>query len=300
MEVSCPFSDTGTINGCYRLCDRSRLSLAPGAAGLCKTGGRSRAPTSAPPPLRDVTPGASLRPEGVVSAALGGRCQGPRMRLARAAGDSLRAYVRARRSRVAGSARGVGSLPAAGQARALAATAMSAIIEQEFQKIDATNDWQARYLVSERGRSGAAPAGGRTGRGPRAGSARCRSEPPQRGAEAAGPRLAFRCTQRNCRQPLRMRPGGGRRCSLGGGAGGRQRAGAVPRALPLRLRAARRRGCWRRTAPARSRRRPEPLSRVLAAGSGGLSRAAWSEPGQRVLPAVSRQSGKLHVIIPIR
>ncbi|XP_064909167.1 tyrosine-protein phosphatase non-receptor type 2 isoform X4 [Columba livia] len=68
------------------------------------------------------------------------------MRLARAAGDSLRAYVRARRSRVAGSARGVGSLPAAGQARALAATAMSAIIEQEFQKIDATNDWQARYL----------------------------------------------------------------------------------------------------------------------------------------------------------
>ncbi|XP_071660372.1 tyrosine-protein phosphatase non-receptor type 2 isoform X2 [Patagioenas fasciata] len=68
------------------------------------------------------------------------------MRLVRAAGDSLRAYVRARRSRVAGSACGVGSLPAAGQARALAATAMSAIIEQEFQKIDATNDWQARYL----------------------------------------------------------------------------------------------------------------------------------------------------------
>ncbi|XP_065484287.1 tyrosine-protein phosphatase non-receptor type 2 isoform X1 [Caloenas nicobarica] len=68
------------------------------------------------------------------------------MRLARAARDSLRAYVRGRRSRVAGSARGVGSLPASGQARALAATAMSAIIEQEFQKIDATNDWQARYL----------------------------------------------------------------------------------------------------------------------------------------------------------
>ncbi|XP_061850464.1 tyrosine-protein phosphatase non-receptor type 2 isoform X3 [Colius striatus] len=52
---------------------------------------------------------------------------------------------RARRSRVVGSARGVGSVPASGQARA-PAVAMSATIEQEFQEIDAANDWQARYL----------------------------------------------------------------------------------------------------------------------------------------------------------
>ncbi|KAM6374696.1 tyrosine-protein phosphatase non-receptor type 2 isoform 4-T5 [Alca torda] len=53
---------------------------------------------------------------------------------------------RARRSPVVGSARGAGSAPASPRARALVATAMSAIIEQEFQEIDATNDWQARYL----------------------------------------------------------------------------------------------------------------------------------------------------------
>ncbi|KAM6103575.1 tyrosine-protein phosphatase non-receptor type 2 isoform 3-T3 [Theristicus caerulescens] len=46
---------------------------------------------------------------------------------------------RARRSRVVGSARGAGGLPAA-------TAAMSAMIEQEFQEIDAANDWQARYL----------------------------------------------------------------------------------------------------------------------------------------------------------
>ncbi|KAM6409961.1 tyrosine-protein phosphatase non-receptor type 2 isoform 3-T3 [Pluvialis apricaria] len=53
---------------------------------------------------------------------------------------------RARRSRVVGSARGVGGFSACRQARALTVAAMSAIIEQEFQEIDANNDWQARYL----------------------------------------------------------------------------------------------------------------------------------------------------------
>lgn len=49
---------------------------------------------------------------------------------------------------------GVGSSAAAGPAGAPAAPpntgtgAMSAAIEREFQEIDATNDWQARYLVS--------------------------------------------------------------------------------------------------------------------------------------------------------
>ncbi|XP_074432684.1 tyrosine-protein phosphatase non-receptor type 2 isoform X4 [Larus michahellis] len=63
-------------------------------------------------------------------------------------GGSSGGAERARCSPVVGSVRGAGSEPASPRARALVATAaaMSAIIEQEFQEIDATNDWQARYL----------------------------------------------------------------------------------------------------------------------------------------------------------
>lgn len=52
--------------------------------------------------------------------------------------------------------------------RSAPAAAMSAAIEREFQEIDATNDWQARYLVSGRGFDRLA------GRGPRSAGARCR------------------------------------------------------------------------------------------------------------------------------
>lgn len=135
-----------------------------------------RLPTARPSHLRaaprppDVTPGASPLPGGVVSAALGWaepwaahapstggsgtRCE---CMCARGGGGA----ERARRSRVVGSARGAGSLSACRQARAPAAAAMSAIIEQEFQEIDATNDWQARYLVSGGGRSGSEREGER-------------------------------------------------------------------------------------------------------------------------------------------
>ncbi|XP_071593216.1 tyrosine-protein phosphatase non-receptor type 2 isoform X4 [Heliangelus exortis] len=71
---------------------------------------------------------------------------------ARGGGGGSSGAEREGRSRVAASARGAGRSPASGKARAPAAAAtaitaaMSAIIEQEFQEIDATNDWQARYL----------------------------------------------------------------------------------------------------------------------------------------------------------
>lgn len=39
----------------------------------------------------------------------------------------------------------------AGGGSAALAAAMSAVIEREFQEIDATNEWQARYLVSGEG-----------------------------------------------------------------------------------------------------------------------------------------------------
>lgn len=209
------------------------------------------------------------------------------------------------RSRVAGSVREVGSVPASGQARAPAAAAMSAIIEQEFQEIDAANDWQARYLVSEGDRSGSAPPGrgGRTGRGPAAGSARCRYAPPQRGAEVAGPRLCFRCTQENCGPALRMLAGGGRRGGLAGGAGSAQAPCGAPCPCACAPPAA---GVLGAAAPARARRRPGPLSRVLAGGSGGLGAEGLTErlspvkAGEGVFPAVSRQSGKLYLMPSVR
>lgn len=79
--------------------------------------------------------------------------------------------MRARRCREAGGcARAVASSPLGllrtGSRAPAAAAIMSAAIEREFQEIDATNDWQARYLVSRAAWS--APAGeqqgGRAGR----------------------------------------------------------------------------------------------------------------------------------------
>lgn len=115
--------------------------------------------------------------------------------------------MRARRSRVVGSVRGVGSVPASGGAHALAA-AMLATIEREFQEIEATNDWQARYLVSKGGRSGSAPsrrAAARVRRGPPVGSAGTGTRRLSGERKLQGPGSVFRCTQGSCGQALRMR-----------------------------------------------------------------------------------------------
>lgn len=201
--------------------------------------------------------------------------------------------MRARRSRAVGGGRGVGGLPASGQARAPAATAMAAIVEQEFQEIDATNDWQARYLVREEaGRqagsggvpppataAAAAASGGRgEGRDPAAPVAGMRRLSGER--KSLGHGLVFRCTQRNCGQAPRMLAGGGRRFSQGGAGEGVVSAQA-PRRCACALAGGG--GCWRRRAPARARWRPGPLRRLRAAGRGGLNRVGRCESGEGVL-----------------
>lgn len=155
---------------------RRRRASRPPAGGassprclllLCSPGAWPR------PPSLD---GAGLRMRPVVAGAAASVC-------ARAA-----AAGRAARGSWAGGRRFCRSAPAA---------AMSAAIEREFQEIDATNDWQARYLVS--GRGVRSPGGER---------AAVRRRPlPLCGAEVVGARLALRCTQRNCGREARMLPG---------------------------------------------------------------------------------------------
>lgn len=92
----------------------------------------------------------------MISTAPGGRGEGRACARRRLRDTRSRAYVRACCSReVGGCARAVASSPlgllrtgSRALAAAAAAAVMSAAIEQEFQEIDATNDWQARYLVS--------------------------------------------------------------------------------------------------------------------------------------------------------
>lgn len=113
-----------------------------------------------------VLPTSSSSRGGVISTAPGGRGEGRACARRRLRDTRSRAYVRACRSREAGGcARAVASSPLGllrTGSRALAAAAiMSAAIEQEFQEIDATNDWQARYLVSRAAWS--APAGEQQG-----------------------------------------------------------------------------------------------------------------------------------------
>lgn len=242
---------------------------------------------AAPPPAGTVTspqvlPASSCR-GGVISAALGGRggsraCAQRRLRDTRS-----RAYVRARRCREAGGCvRAVAGSPLGllrTGSRALAAAAiMSAAIEQEFQEIDATNDWQARYLVSRAAWSALAgePQGGRNGggrktRGPAAPvpgvRLRRRLSSGESGSRWANTTLALRCEQRSRGQALRMRTRGGlemgavarrrgarRVRGLGGGSGS---------ALPPGLNGA-------GTAPSRGHSEPEEPPR----DSRGL-RAVW-------------------------
>lgn len=133
-----------TTNARWPFGDRSpRPCRAPATPG-CGPARRVTSPQVLP---------ASPSRGGVISTALGGRGEGRACARRRLRDTRSRAYVRARRSREAGGcARAVAGSPLGllrTGSRALAAAAiMSAAIEQEFQEIDATNDWQARYLVS--------------------------------------------------------------------------------------------------------------------------------------------------------
>lgn len=197
---------------------RRRRASRPPAGGassprclllLCSPGAWPR------PPSLD---GAGLRMRPVVAGAAASVC-------ARAA-----AAGRAARGSWAGGRRFCRSAPAA---------AMSAAIEREFQEIDATNDWQARYLVS--GRGVRSPGGER---------AAVRRRPlPLCGAEVVGARLALRCTQRNCGREARMLPGVAWLFlfpSLAGRGAEEQRAGVAMGPLRLRMRAGRQRARERR------------------------------------------------------